>query len=519
MAEDRASQMNRRTAVTLAGGLAATAAVGGAVWMGTALSQPGPADIVMMSAVDLSNAIRTKRVSCAEVMTAYLDHIERINPKVNAIVSLQDRDDLMAQARERDAQLARGEILGWMHGFPQAPKDLFPTQGIRTTQGSPIFKDFVPTTDAIVVEREKRAGAIIIGKTNTPEFGLGSHTFNKVFGTTLNPYDLTKTCGGSSGGAAVSLALRMLPVADGTDHGGSLRNPGAYNNVLGLRTSYGRVPAEAADAFTAGMSVNGPMARNASDLAMFLSVQAGFDPRAPLSNRQDAAQFTQPLGRNFNGTRVAWLGDLNGYLTFEPGVLDLCREALKTFESLGCIVEEARPDYPNDRVWQAFTKVRASQSGPPLAELYKDPEKRALMKPEAHFEVEQWLKLTSAELREASVVRTQWYQAVRRFMDTYEFMLIPSSQLFPFDAKLDWPHEIAGKRMQNYYDWMDALAQITVCASPSLNVPVGFNARGLPMGMQIVGRHQADFSCLQLAYAYEQATNWVEMRRPPLLSA
>jgi len=519
MAEDRAGQVNRRTAVTLAGGLAATAAVGGAVWMGTALSQPGPADIVMMNAVDLSNAIRTKRVSCVEVMTAYLDHIERLNPKVNAIVSLQDRGDLLAQARGRDDELARGEPLGWMHGFPHAPKDLFPTRGIRTTQGSPIFKDFVATTDAIVVEREKRAGAIIIGKTNTPEFGLGSHTFNKVFGTTLNPYDQTKTAGGSTGGGAVALALRMLPVADGTDHGGSLRNPGAYNNVLGLRTSFGRVPAETPDAFTAGMSVNGPMARTVSDLAMLLSVQAGYDPRAPLSNREDAAQFTQPLQRDFRGTRIAWLGDLGGYLPFEPGVLDLCRTALKAFESLGCIIEETKPDYPNDRVWQAFTKLRASQSGPGLAELYMDPARRALMKPEAHFEVENWLKLTTAELREASGVRTQWYQAVRRFMETYEFMLIPSSQLFPFDAKLDWPHEIAGKRMQNYYDWMDALVQITMCASPPLNVPVGFNERGLPMGMQIVGRHQADLSCLQLAYAYEQATNWVETRRPALLSA
>ena len=487
--------------------------------MGSASAQPAASDIVMMSAVELSNAIRSKRVSCAEVMTAYLDHIERVNPRVNAIVSLQDRGDLMAQARERDAQLARGQVMGWMHGFPQAPKDLFQTRGIPTTQGSPIFKDFIPTTDAIVVEREKRAGSIIIGKTNTPEFGLGSHTFNKVFGTTLNPYDQTKTAGGSTGGGAVALALRMLPVCDGTDHGGSLRNPGAYNNVLGLRPSFGRVPAETADAFTAGMSANGPMARNASDLAMLLSVQAGYDPRVPLSNRQDAAQFTQPLQRDFRGTRIAWLGDLGGYLPFEPGVLDLCRAALKTFESLGCVVEEARPDYPNDRVWQAFTKVRASQSGPPLAELYMDPAKRALMKPEAHFEVEQWLKLTTAELREASVVRTQWYQAVRRFMETYEFMLIPSAQLFPFDATLDWPHEIAGKKMQNYYDWMDALAQITLSASPSLNVPVGFNERGLPMGIQIVGRHQADFSCLQLAYAYEQAVNWVEMRRPALLGA
>jgi len=518
-AEDRAGRVSRRTAVTLAGGLAATAAVGGVAWMGSALSQPGPMDIVMMNAVNLSNAIKTKRVSCVEVMTAYLDHIRRINPKVNAIVSLQDRDGLLAQARERDAQLARGEALGWMHGFPQAIKDLSNAQGIPTTQGSLLFKDFIPTTDALHVERVKRAGAIIIGKTNTPEFGLGSHTFNKVFGTTLNAYDQTKTAGGSSGGAAVSLATRMLPVADGSDHGGSLRNPGAYNNVVGFRVSLGRVPAEGVDAFNSSLSVNGPMARTVSDLAMMLSVQAGYDPRAPLSNREDAAQFTQPLQRDFRGTKIAWLGDLGGYLTYEPGVLDLCRTALKTFESLGCTVEEAKPDYPNERVWQNWMKLRAWQSGSPLAEIYMDPAKRALMKPEAQFEVENWLKLTAADIREGSIVRTQWYQAVRRFMETYEFMLIPSAQLFPFDAKLDWPHEIGGKRMQTYYEWMDAQVQITMSAAPALNVPVGFNERGLSMGMQIVGRHQADFSCLQLAYAYEQATNWVEMRRPALLSA
>ncbi len=246
-------------------------------------------------------------------------------------------------------------------------------------------------------------------RSNTPEFGLGSHTFNKVFGTTLNPYDLTKTAGGSSGGAAVSLATRMLPVADGSDHGGSLRNPGAYNNVFGFRVSLGRVPAEGADAFNASLSVNGPMARTVSDLAMFLSVQAGHDPRAPLSNRQDAAQFTQPLQRDFRGTKIAWLGDLGGYLTYEPGVLDLCRNALRTFEELGCTVEEAKPDYPNERVWQNWTKLRAWQSGAPLAEFYMDPAKRALMKPEAQFEVENWLKLTAAEIREGSLVRTQWY--------------------------------------------------------------------------------------------------------------
>src|SRR6188474_3042083 len=305
-------------------------------------------NIVMMDALALSRAIKSKQVSCVEVMNAYLDHIDALNPKVNAIVSRQERGGLVYEAKARDAELARGEYRGWMHGFPQAIKDLTATKGIRTTQGSPIFKDFVPAADAIVVERVKRAGAIIIGKTNTPEFGLGSNTYNDVFGRTLNSYDQSKTAGGSSGGGAVAVALHMLPVADGTDHGGSLRNPAAYNNIFGFRPSFGRVPAQQLDGFYAVMGTPGPMARTVPDLAMLLSVQAGYDPRAPLSNHDDPAIFTQPLQRDFKGTRIAWLGDFGGYLTYEPGVLDLCRNALKTFESLGCIFEEARPDYPND---------------------------------------------------------------------------------------------------------------------------------------------------------------------------
>jgi hypothetical protein len=261
-----------------------------------------PTDIVMMDAVALSRAIHAKKVSCAEVMGAYLDHIDALNPKVNAIVSLQDRGDLMQQAKARDEQLARGEDCGVMHGFPQAVKDLTATKGIRTTQGSRIFKDFVPTADAIIVERAKRAGAIIIGKTNTPEFGLGSNTYNDVFGRTLNAHDQTKTAGGSSGGGAVAVALHMLPVADGTDHGGSLRNPAAYNNIFGFRPSFGRVPAQQLDGFYAVMGTPGPMARNVPDLAMLLSVQAGYDARAPLSNEQDPAQLqgrSHRLGRRF----------------------------------------------------------------------------------------------------------------------------------------------------------------------------------------------------------------------------
>ncbi len=272
----------------------------------------GVSEIVMMDAVELARAIQSRRISCAEVMSAYLQHIDRINPHVNAIVSLQNPDDLMQQARERDDALAQGRCMGWMHGFPQAIKDLAATKGIRTTQGSPILEDFVPQEDALYVERIKRAGGIIIGKTNTPEFGLGSQTYNPVFGTTLNAHDPSKTSGGSSGGAAVALALRMLPVADGSDHGGSLRNPAAFNNVLGFRTSYGRVPAAVPDVFNSSLSVAGPMARTMPDLAMLLAVLAGYDPRAPLSNRQDPAQFSEPLRRDFRGTRVAWAGNFGG---------------------------------------------------------------------------------------------------------------------------------------------------------------------------------------------------------------
>src|SRR5215471_2770366 len=352
MTDDRAPEnteakagLGRRAMLTLAGG-AAVAAVGGAAWMETS-SQTRPSQIVMMNAIELSDAIKAKKVSCVEVMNAYLDHIGRMNPKVNAIVSLQPREGLLAQAKERDAQLARGEYLGWMHGFPQAIKDLAAAKGLPMTQGSPLLKDFIAPNDSIHVERVKNAGAIIIGKTNAPEFGLGSQTFNPVFGTTYNAYDQSKTSGGSTGGGAVSLALRMLPVADGSDHGGSLRNPGAFNNVFGFRPSFGRVAAEGTDVFDAGLSVNGPMARNPSDLAMLLSVQAGFDPRAPLSNHQDPVQFTQPLARDFKGTRIAWLGDLGGYIPYDAGLLDLCKQALKTFETIGCTVEEAKPDYDN----------------------------------------------------------------------------------------------------------------------------------------------------------------------------
>src|SRR5260221_1615514 len=371
--------------------------------------------------------------------------------------------------------------------------------------------------DAVHVERVKRAGAIIVGKTNTPEFGLGSNTYNDVFGRTLNAYDQSKTAGGSSGGAGVSVSLHMLPVADGTDHGGSLRNPAAYNNVFGFRPSFGRVPANALDGYYAVMGTPGPMARNVPDLAMLLSVQAGYDPRTPLSNRQDPAQFTGPLKRDFKGVRVAWAGDFGGCIPYDPGIAELCKAALKTFESLGCTVEEAVPDYPIDKVWDNWKTLRAWQSGSALKALCSDPTKRALMKPEAQFEVESGDKLKAYDIYDANAVRTAWYQAVRGFFERYDYWLMPSAQVFPFDAETDWPKTVGGRTMDTYHRWMEVMIPVTMSSCPALSVPVGFNRAGLPMGLQIVAPNHGEWACLQLADAYDQATQWISKRPPPLL--
>ncbi|MGO9990325.1 MAG: amidase [Steroidobacteraceae bacterium] len=476
-----------------------------------------PSDIVMLDAGSLAVAIRTRRMSCVEVMAAYLDHIEKVNPRVNAIVALQDRALLLAQSDERDRQAARGELMGPLHGFPLAVKDLMPVRGIRTTMGSPILKDFVPNEDDIMVERLRAAGAIFIGKTNTPEFGLGSHTYNPVYGLTRNAYDQSRSAGGSSGGAAVSLALRMLPVADGSDYGGSLRNPAGWNNVFGFRTGYGLVPTSAPDGWLPSMGVVGPMARNVPDLAMLLSVQAGYDARVPLATIGDGSVFRRRLEADFKGKRIAWSGDFRGYLPFEPGVLDVCRGSLKIFESMGCVVQEAQPDYSIDAVWQAWLELRAWQAGASLLAYYSDPAKRALMKPEAIYEVERGLKLTAFEVSAASVVRTEWYQAVRQFFEKYDYFVVPTAQLFPFDADIHWPKEIQGRQMQTYHEWMKCVLPITMAGCPAIAAPAGFGEQGLPIGIQIMGPTHAELACLQLAHAYDAATNWPARRVPSLL--
>jgi len=476
-----------------------------------------PSDIVMMNAVTLADAICARQVSCVEVMTAYLDHIDKINPRVNAIVALQDRASLLTQSEEQDRLVARGESMGPLHGFPLAVKDLMAVKGIPMTMGSPIFKDFVPEADDIMVERLRKAGAIFIGKTNTPEFGLGSHTYNSVYGPTRNAYDQTRSAGGSSGGAAVALALRMLPVADGSDFGGSLRNPAGWNNVFGFRTGTGLVPNSALDGWFPSMSVVGPMARNVPDLAMLLSVQAGYDARAPLSIRGDGSVFQRRLESDLKGKRIAWSGDFKGHLPYEPGVLDVCTRALRVFESMGCVVEEAQPGYSIDAVWRAWLTLRAWQSGGSFLTYYNDPKKRALLKPEAIFEVESGLKLTAFEISAASAVRTAWYQAVRQFFEKYDYFIVPTAQLFPFDVNLNWPREIAGKKMETYHEWMKGVLLITMSGCPALAVPAGFGNGGLPIGIQIVAPIHAELACLQLAYGYDTATRWSTNRLPGLL--
>jgi amidase len=478
-----------------------------------------PSDIVMMDAGALADAIRAKKLSCLEVMTAFLDHIDRLNPRVNAIVALQDRAGLLAQAREKDDELMRGIPVGPLHGFPFAVKDLAPVKGIPMTMGSPLLRDNVPAADGIMAARIRAAGAIFIGKTNVPEWGMGSHTYNPVYGTTLNAYDQTRSAGGSSGGAAVALALRLLPLADGSDNAGSLRNPAGWNNVFGFRTSYGRVPVEGRDPFMPNMTVAGPMARTVPELALLLSVQAGYDARVPLSIAGDGAAFRAPLRRDFKGARIAWTGDFGGTIPHDPDVLGVCKAALRTFEDLGCTVEEAQPDFPVEELWAAYQALRAWYAAGPLTAHYRDPEKRAFLKPEAVYEIESALKLQAADITAAAAVRMRWYDAVQRFFETYDFFLVPTAQVFPFDAAIDWPKEVAGMKMASYLEWQKGMIPVTMAGLPALAVPAGFSAAGLPIGLQIAGPNQSEFACLQLAHACDAATGWTKKRLPPLLAA
>lgn len=469
-----------------------------------------PITVTSWTATELSNAIHLRYISCREVMRATLDRIDAVNPKVNAIVSRVDEADLLRQADERDAQLARGESMGWLHGIPQAIKDLAPTAGIASTQGSPLLKNFVPKEDGLMVQRMKAAGCIVVGKTNVPEFGLGSHTFNAVFGATGNAFDPAKSAGGSSGGAAVALATRMLAVADGSDFMGSLRNPAAWNNIFGMRPSQGRVPMwPAQDVWINQLGTEGPMGRSVQDVAKLLAVQAGWDARSPLSIAEGGQQFNGSLDADPKGLKIGWLGDLNGYLAMEPGILDVCGEGLKRLENIGCHVEPVSLGIPPERVWACWLAWRRALVASRLAPFMLQPKNRELMKPEALWEVDQGGKLTGTELLSASATRSLLYQQLLQLFEKVDFLAIPTAQVWPFDVTKRWPTEIAGRAMDTYHRWMEVVIVPTLAGLPSISVPVGFNAAGLPMGMQLIGKPRGDWALLQLAHAYEQAAREV----------
>jgi amidase len=515
--------LNRRGFLKLtagAGMIAATSSLIGIRPAQAAAVQPGsPQEIVALSAVDLSTAIHQGSVSCREVMAAYLDHIERYNPTYNAIVALQPREALMDEARAADDDLARGYDRGWMHGFPHAVKDLAATRGITTSLGSPLFQEWVPERDALFVERLRGAGAILIGKTNTPEFGLGSQTYNRVYGTTRNAYDPALCAGGSSGGASVGLATHMLPVADGSDMMGSLRNPAAYNNIIGFRPSQGRVPhGPSGEMFYQQLGYEGPMGRTVQDAARLLSTMAGFDSRVPLSLETANASYADDLAMDTAGLRIAWLGDFDGYLATEPGVLELCRKALATFSTLGGSIEEVSLDYPMERLWETWLTLRHFLIAGIVHDLYAAPDKREAMKPEAIWEVEGGLRLSAMDVYQASEARTQWYGVLDALFDTYDVVALPSAQVFPFAADTHWPKEIDGRRMDTYHRWMEVVTPGTLAGCPVVNVPAGFDARGRPMGIQLIGRMHQDLKVLKIAHAYEQAAHFTQ-RRPDLVTA
>ncbi|MEN3293337.1 MAG: amidase [Burkholderiales bacterium] len=459
-----------------------------------------------MTATELAANIRAGQLSAREVMQAHLARIENVNPKVNAIVTLH-AEQAMDAAKAADEAQARGEPLGPLHGLPVAHKDLMLTKGMRTTFGSKVHENFIPTRSALLVERQQQAGAISIGKTNTPEYGAGAQTFNAVFGATRNPYDLSKTCGGSSGGSAVALATGMVALADGTDMGGSLRCPASFNNVVGLRPSVGRVPDVPSLGGWGNLSVCGPMARTVEDVALYLSVMAGPSQRDPMSISEDGARFRKPLARDFKGTRIAWSSDIGG-LPVDKRVTRVLDAQRQVFEQLGCSVEEACPDLRDAQ--EVFMTLRAYAMELQLGAIMD--QHPGVLKEAIVWNIEAGRKLNGTQLARAEKLRTALFERMHRFMQTYDFIVFPVNQVPPFPVEQQYVTEIDGVKMESYIDWMRSCFLVTSTTHPAISVPCGFTDEGLPVGMQIVGRHRGEFELLQIAHAFEQATGFGRTR-------
>jgi len=461
------------------------------------------------SARELVRLIGRRQLSARELMSAHLEQIARLNPCLNAIVAKLDDDACLALAEEADRRLLSGNAVGPLHGLPIAFKDLEPAVGFPCTRGSLIYKDDRPAADSVLVERLRRAGTIPIGKTNVPELGMGSHTYNEVYGATRNPYDLSKSAGGSSGGAGAALAAGLLPIADGSDLGGSLRNPGNFNNIVGFRPTVGLVPTAPSALPFVGFLAKGPLARSTGDAALLLSVMAGADARDPASYPSDPARFAQPLDRSFKGVRIAWSLNLGG-LPLDRSVREVLDRQRRTFEDLGCEVEDACPDLRDaDEIFLTIRRWRSWATHGALLGASRD-----VLKPEAVEEIEAGSRVSGSDLSDAMIRHSALLERMRRFEERYEFLLCVVNQVPPFDAAIDWPRHIDGVEMEHYIAWMKSAYWISATLRPAISVPAGFTPDRLPVGIQIVGRYRDDLGVLQLAHAFEGATRF-GMTRPP----
>jgi len=470
-------------------------------------------ELVWKTAVELAALIQRGEVSATEVLGAHLEQIDALNPELNAIVTYLP-EMALELARGADEKQARGDELGVLHGLPIAHKDANETKGIRTTMGSPIYRDYIPESDDLIIERLKRAGCITLGKTNLPEFGAGSHTFNRVFGATRNPYDLRRTCGGSSGGAAVALAAGMIPIADGSDLGGSLRNPASFCNVVGFRPTPGRVPKFPAANAWARLGVDGPMGRTVQDVALMLQAIAGYDPRAPISLGEEASVFAENLARDFDGVQIAYSPDL-GQLPVDPSVNSTIEKQLPVFSDLGCHLEWAAPDFRD--AYEIFQTLRAWSYELSFSERFAEFGEEQF-KETIRWNVAQGVGLSAARISRTEAKRSELFHRVREFLEIHEFLLLPTAQVPPFLLEWEYPTQINGIEMETYIDWMMSCAFITVTELPAISVPCGFTDDGLPVGLQIVGRPRSDLSVLQLAYAFQESTRFY-LRKPPISSS
>lgn len=471
-------------------------------------------DLIFESAASLVAAMRRGKLSSVELMNACYDQIERHNPRLNALVNLLPRERALELARQADRAQVEGADCGPLHGLPMASKDAVEVAGFPTTFGFAPFRDRLAREDDALAARQRAAGALYIGKSNMPEFGLGSHTFNALFGTTLNPYDTSRSAGGSSGGAAVALASGMLALADGSDMGGSLRNPASFCNVVGMRPSIGRVPDHRPMGWLARLSTPGPMARTVSDAALLLSVQAGPYPADPLSLGQPGHAFAGTLGRDLHGLRIAWTPDL-GHLPVDREVAAVVESAAGTFRDLGCGVEQAHPDLAG--AMPVFHIQRAAALAVLARWLEREvPDWREHAKETAVWNIDQGLTLSAEAVLDAETRRTRLYREAVAFFERYDALLLPAAQLPPFPADEEWVREINGRPMETYIDWMSVCCAISVTGLPALSLPAGFTAAGLPVGLQIVAGPHDDLGLLQIAHEFEQAT--LHHRRRPELA-